>query len=121
MKRTTRILSMCGILMVVWLVRPETSLACEKCFGAAVDSPVVYAIGFSMLALLVTIIFVWGGIIAFFNNVERRGRLLANGLLFEAAGCDPSMLDGLLDKINRTGYEGLTAGERACLEEISTT
>ncbi len=115
-------LVMCVLLPAAWLYSPASALACEKCFGAAGDSPVVYAIGISMLALLVTIVGVWGGFIAFFNKVEKRGRMLADGLLpDDTFDCNPARLDDLLDKINRLGYESLTVSERACLNDLSTT
>ena len=60
----------------LWLLSPGVSLACERCFGAGSDSPIVSAIGISMLGLLIMIGFVFGGIVSFFNQANRRARLL---------------------------------------------
>ncbi len=114
-------------LALFWL--PETAHACEKCFGAAADSPVVYAIGISMLTLLVMIIGVWGGLLSFFRNMEKRRRMLASGELVvtETGAVVPATLvpgagalDSLLEKINRHGYGSLTDVERTRLHELST-
>ncbi|QXD15953.1 hypothetical protein GQ464_003105 [Rhodocaloribacter litoris] len=100
--------------------------ACERCFGAAADSPVVVAIGLSMLALLVLVIIVWGGIIGFFSHVEKRSRMLASGELVvtEDGRVVPAAaranLDDLLDKINHDGYESLSPAEKARLHELAT-
>ncbi len=60
-----------------WLASPGISYACERCFGAGADSPLVTAIGFSMLSLLLIIGFVFGGIASFFNQANSRARELA--------------------------------------------
>ena len=92
-------------------------LACEMCFGAAVDSPVVYGISLAMLLLLGMTGLVWGGIVLFFGNMERRARLLAAGEL--TVEDDADGLDALLDKINREGYDSLTLTEQARLRALS--
>jgi hypothetical protein len=46
--------------------------ACEKCFGALVDSPVVAAVSASMFLLLVVTSCVLGGITAFFRRAHER-------------------------------------------------
>jgi hypothetical protein len=46
--------------------------ACEKCFGAFVDSPVVAAVSASMFLLLVVTSCVLGGITAFFRRAHER-------------------------------------------------
>ncbi len=61
----------------LWLVLPEVSSACERCFGAGSDSPIIRAIGISMLALLAMIGVVFTGIISFFNQANNRSRAIA--------------------------------------------
>jgi hypothetical protein len=61
---------------------PGTARACEMCFGAGSDSPVVTAIGLSMLGLLLVTGFVLTGVTRFFLNMERRAKSL------ERAGFD---------------------------------
>ena len=53
---------------------PSVAFACERCFGAAADSPIVSAIGISMLSLLVLVGFVFGGIFSFFSRSNARAR-----------------------------------------------
>lgn len=55
---------------------PGTAKACEMCFGAGSDSPVVTAMGLSMMGLLVVTGFVLTGVTKFFVNMERRARSL---------------------------------------------
>ena len=63
------------------LLLPQTAYACERCFGAGANGPVVQAISLSMLALLVMTVVVWGGIVTFFGNMEKRSKMLASGEL----------------------------------------
>jgi len=79
MKRNTSFLSATLFLCVIALMSPETSYACEKCFGAAADSPTVQAIGASMFGLLMMITFVFGGVFSFFNRAHTRGVAIAEG------------------------------------------
>jgi len=106
---------------------PKGAYACEKCFGAAGDSPTVRGIGFAMLTLLCLTVVVWGGIILFFSNMEKRSHLLASGALslqedasqpVEVPAEDLSV-DTLLDKINLMGYECLTPEEQAYLRLLA--
>lgn len=60
-------------------------LACETCFGAGSDSPVVTAIGLSMLGLLLVIGVVLTGVTKFFVNMERRARSLERSGFNETA------------------------------------
>ena len=66
------------IMTCVWIALPSVGLACERCFGAGSDSPIVSAIGVSMLGLLVMIGFVFGGIISFFNQANNRAKAIAD-------------------------------------------
>ncbi len=79
MKRRTSYLRATLILGIVILASPEASYACEKCFGAAADSPTVQAIGASMFGLLMMITFVFGGVFSFFNRAHTRGIAIAEG------------------------------------------
>ena len=65
------------VLAGAWIFLPEVSQACERCFGAGSDSPIVSAIGISMLALLTLIGVVFTGIISFFNQANNRSQSLA--------------------------------------------
>ena len=115
------------------LLLPQTAYACERCFGAGANGPVVQAISLSMLALLVMTVVVWGGIVTFFGNMEKRSKMLASGELVVLdngkvvpatvahAADRPAreVLDDLLDKINKRGYKSLTPEEKILLDELS--
>ena len=58
------------------LSSPDVALACERCFGAGSDSPVVAAISLSMFTLLVVVSVVMTGITKFFTHSARRAKLL---------------------------------------------
>ena len=62
---------------LLWVMSPETSLACERCFGALVDSPIITAISASMFLLLVLVTGVFGGFVAFFRNIRSREKAIA--------------------------------------------
>lgn len=121
-------LALAGAALFVF---PQAAFACEKCFGAAGDSLTVQGIGLSMLALLTITGVVWGGIMVFFNNMDRRAKLLESGELVvtedggvvESALVDEEAygrtLDTLLDKISREGYASLTRRERALLHDMT--
>lgn len=55
-------------------ITPRAASACEVCFGVGADSPVVTAIGLSMLSLLLIVGFVLTGITKFFVDMSRRAR-----------------------------------------------
>lgn len=55
---------------------PSVLLACDKCFGAGADSPIVTAVNLSMLALVLVTGTVLTGITKFFTNMNRRTKLL---------------------------------------------
>ena len=76
MKTQRNIASMIA-LAGAWMILPEVTLACERCFGAGLDSPIVTAIGIAMLALLAIIGVVFTGIISFFNQAYTRSRSIA--------------------------------------------
>lgn len=68
--------------MAGWaLASPALVLACESCFGAAVDSEVTRGIGLAMLLLLVVVTAVFAGILWFFWNMMDRSRKLRDGRL----------------------------------------
>lgn len=62
---------------LLWVMSPVASLACERCFGALVDSPIITAISASMFLLLVLISGVFGGFVAFFRNIRSREQAIA--------------------------------------------
>ncbi|RMH77299.1 MAG: hypothetical protein D6681_20965 [Calditrichaeota bacterium] len=64
---------------LVLLFLPDLAAACDKCFGAGVDTPTTRGIGMAMLALLILTTMIFGGIIGFFVHMNRRARLLASG------------------------------------------
>lgn len=72
-----------GMLAValVFLLHPQVALACETCFGAAVDNEVTRGIGLAMLMLLVLVSTVFAGIFFFFKNMADRMRRLRQGTL----------------------------------------
>jgi len=76
-----------------------------------------------MLALLIFVGFVSTGIVMFFLNMNKRSKLLSrnsgnlHALSAEKSGSE--ILNHLLDKINRSGFQSLTRRERAVLQEIS--
>jgi len=73
----TRYFTATFILICMWIALPSVGLACERCFGAGSDSPIVSAIGVSMLGLLVMVGFVFGGILSFFNQANNRAKAIA--------------------------------------------
>lgn len=75
--KTLRYIASMSALVGAWMILPEVTLACERCFGAGLDSPIVTAIGISMLALLAMIGVVFTGIISFFNQAHNRSRSIA--------------------------------------------
>ena len=70
-----RILAVAGVGAAT-LFTPTAVLACEKCFGAGSDSPVVTAIGLSMATLAIVTGFVLTGITKFFRDMTVRARKL---------------------------------------------
>lgn len=76
-RKTLAVYALAGI----WMTFPAISSACERCFGAGSDSPIVSAIGISMLGLLVMIGFVFGGIVSFFNQANNRAKAIENEAL----------------------------------------
>ena len=74
-----------------YALSPGAAAACERCFGAGADSPIVTAIGLSMLSLLVLMGFVFGGIFSFFNQAHTRTQTLAQ--IESSTSDDPSAID----------------------------
>ncbi|NNE36349.1 MAG: hypothetical protein HKN13_14015 [Rhodothermales bacterium] len=66
---------------VLMTASPGVAMACETCFGAAVDSEVTRGIGLAMLLLLIVVTFVFAGILWFFKNTMTRTRMLREGRL----------------------------------------
>jgi len=62
------------IAAAIVAIEPRVATACESCFGVGADSPVVTAIGLSMLSLLLIVGFVLMGITKFFVDMARRAR-----------------------------------------------
>lgn len=58
---------------------PDIILACDKCFGAGVDTPVTQGISLAMMALLGITGSVLGGITAFFLFLRRRAKMFESG------------------------------------------
>lgn len=126
----TRLATGIGVLVAAALL-PEAAYACEMCFGAAGDNPTVQAIAIAMMVLITMTSVVWGGIMLFFNNMEKRSKRLAAGelvvtddgevvppALVSRAAYDATV-NALLDKILRVGLRGLSRQERALLEQIT--
>ncbi len=67
------------LTIAIFIFLPEIIFACDKCFGANVDTPVTQGIGFAMLALLGITGGVLGGISAFFIYLWRRSRMFQAG------------------------------------------
>jgi hypothetical protein len=71
---------------IVFLLIPQLSWACSKCFGANVNTATTQGIGFAMLGLLGITGFVSTGIVMFFWNMKKRSRILFN----ESGSLDPN-------------------------------
>lgn len=121
-------------VMIVQLI-PNIVVACPRCFGAGVDTPVTQGISFAMLSLILITGGVLSGIVLFFLKmrkhakqyelsklaVSEQGRLVNmenQEIVLESDDID-SEVDKLLDKINQTGYDSLTTQEKALLENAS--
>ncbi len=73
--------AMIGAMAFLAALSPRVLLACESCFGAAVDSEVTRGIGAAMTLLLLVVVAVFAAIIWFFKNMMDRSRLLRDGRL----------------------------------------
>ena len=58
---------------------PDLALACERCFGASVDSPTTQGIQLAMLTLLGSVGLAGSGIVMFFFNMTKRSQMLGPG------------------------------------------
>jgi len=65
-----------AMLAAIALASPASAVACERCFGAGSDSPVVTAIGLSMATLAIVTGFVLTGITKFFRDMTVRAKKL---------------------------------------------
>lgn len=63
-------------IFLAWSCSPAIASACERCFGAGSDSPIVTAISLSMFALVVVTALVLTGVTKFFRDMTRRARSL---------------------------------------------
>lgn len=108
---------------IVFLLMPQLVLACQQCFGANVNTATTRGIGFAMLGLLVFTGFVSTGIVMFFLNMNRRGKIFSRDLVNEPKllpeKSSPEILNHLLDKINESGFQSLSHQEKEVLQEIS--
>ena len=67
----------CALLTAFALAAaPQSVLACATCFGKS-DSDLAKAMNWGILSLLVVVVFVLGGIAAFFIYLARRAALTA--------------------------------------------
>ncbi|MCI0530534.1 MAG: hypothetical protein L0Y74_01065, partial [candidate division Zixibacteria bacterium] len=90
-----------GAIAVTFL--PQIIFACDKCFGAKVDTPVTQGIGFAMLALLGITGSVLGGISAFFIYLWRRSKMFEEGKIIVTEQGNVLNHPGLLRDMNKTG------------------
>lgn len=75
----TRLSTTLSCLLLILLTLPQSALACEHCFGAAVDTLTTRGIAVSMAALLGFTGLVGTGVMKFFRDVARRARALEAG------------------------------------------
>ena len=111
-----------AIVFAMLLILPQTASACERCFGANVDTPTTRGIAFSMLALLGITGGVSTGVIMFFLNIRKRTKMLYEASLEKLKHTSESRseaLNRLLDKINHSGYRSLTPAEKELLRKVS--
>lgn len=108
--------------LALLLILPQSAFACERCFGANVDTPTTQGIALSMLALLGITGGVSTGIVFFFLNIRKRSKLLYGASpagLKTSSESRSEVLNRMLDKINRSGYRSLTSGEKELLRKAS--
>jgi hypothetical protein len=68
-----RRLALLGIVLALALA-PSAASACESCYGANTDSPLVDAAKVGMLLLLAVTLSVQGGFVAFFLHLRKKAR-----------------------------------------------
>lgn len=72
-----RLYSIClGLLGASLVLTPQMAQACAVCYGNS-DEPMSKALGWGVLALLLVVLGVLGGVSAFFIHVARRTAALA--------------------------------------------
>lgn len=123
MERFIRCFLVCtSLLFAISLFIPDSAFACERCFGANVDTPTTQGIAFSMLALLGVTGGVSTGIVFFFLSIRKRSKMLYEASMEKLKHTSvPSseVLNRLLDKINHSGYSSLTPHEKELLKKES--
>ena len=65
--------------MFVLTLSPELAMACEHCYGSALDNEVTRGIGIAMGALIAVTGVIGAGTFAFFRKMTLRSRLLQSG------------------------------------------
>ena len=99
MNRNKLIWYLAGFILIIL---PGIIFACDKCFGANVDTPVTRGIGFAMLALLGITGSVLGGIGAFFIYLWRRSKMFQAGKIVVTENGNVLNHPGLLRDINNS-------------------
>jgi hypothetical protein len=77
-KRFFSVLSVSSVVrftLLLLFVVPHTASACAVCFGAS-DSPWAKALSWGIIVLLVVVLTVLGGIVAFFMHMAKRSRMV---------------------------------------------
>ena len=70
-----------GAFALALLLAPRAAEACESCYGANTDSPLVDAAKVGMFLLLGITLSVQGGFVAFFLHLRRRARRIQDAEL----------------------------------------
>ena len=63
------------VLAVLLALAPGAAEACESCYGAATDSPLIDGAKVGMFLLLAVTLSVQGGFVAFFLHLRKKARL----------------------------------------------
>jgi hypothetical protein len=69
------------VLLAVLALAPSVASACESCYGAATESPLIDAAKVGMFLLLAVTLSVQGGFVAFFLHLRRRAKRYAQAQL----------------------------------------
>lgn len=80
---------MCAAAAVAgWMAAPNSALACAACFGRS-DSKLAEGMNWGIFSLLGVVVFVLGGVAAFFVYLAKRAAASARG---ESAAPEPSTI-----------------------------
>lgn len=79
-------------LIGLTMMMPKLALACDRCFGASVDTPTTQGIQMAMLTLLAFVGLAGLGIVMFFVNMTKRSQMLEPGETVVTAEGDLLML-----------------------------